>query len=254
MVEWIDPYAGFEFSGTGVTVSREYQEEKLAVIGLDPGVFGDCVDPSFYIGIGIRAGIEAGISAEGNVNMLSSIVMHRPVSLGEALTAKGRIEAVDEVPRGHQVTTDVWFEGADGQRAISVPRRSLRPDPEKAKQGAGARPPPVVADTAALELGAGFALTPEATKAYSSEGNSIHYEMEAANKAGFRAPIIGGGMGVHFLMVRLWGKARNTLNLDIYFRRPIFWDHVFSVGQMEGAMALVSDGKVLTEARVNEVS
>lgn len=251
MPDWIEPCAGFEFTADGVVVSREYQEEKLAVIGLDPAVFGDCVDPSFYIGIGIRAGIDAGISAEGNVNMLSSIRMHRPIRLEEELAARGHIDAVDPVPRGQQVTTDVWFEGADGERAISVPRRSLRPDASRAKQGAGERPPPVVEDVSSLAMGSGYQLTPEATKAYSSEGNSIHYEMEAAHKAGFRAPIIGGGMGVHYLMVELWDAGLTEVDLDIYFRRPIFWDHEFTVGRSRDAIALISNGKVLTEARIN---
>ena len=114
----------------------------------------------------------------------------------------------------------------------------------------------MIEDTAELEILNQYTLTPEATRHYSTEGNSIHYEMEAANRAGFRAPIIGGGMGVHFLVWSLWGRgAIAGVDLDIYFRRPIFWDDTFDVAVTPGwdAIALLKEGKVLTEARVNNL-
>jgi len=76
-----------------------------------------------------------------------------------------------------------------------------------------------------LKTGASFSLTPQAVKDYSTEGNSIHYEEEAARAAGFRAPLIGGGMGVHYLMAALWAEQPpQAFDSEIYFRRPIFWD------------------------------
>jgi hypothetical protein len=252
--EWIEPIAGFELSQEESIVTKEYQAEKLATQGLDASIFGDHVDPSFYIGIGIRVGIASGISAEGNVNMLSRIVQHRPVVLGEALLSKGRIVSVEDVPRGRRISTDVWFEGSDGERAISVPRVSLKPDPSKAgSRGAGERPADVVEDVGMLTIVSEHRLTPEGTKGYSSEGNAIHYEMDAANLAGFRAPVIGGGQGVHFLMAAIWGHGLEKVGLDIYFRRPIFWDDTIAVGVSHdtGAVASLREGKVLTEMKVN---
>ena len=252
--DWIEPVTGFELNREESIVTKEYQAEKLASLGLDAALFGDQVDPSFYIGIGINVGIVSGISAEGNVNMLSRIVQHRPVLLGEALVSKGRIVSVEDVPRGRRISTDVWFEGSDGERAVSVPRGSLKPDPSKAgSRGAGERPAPVVENTDTLNLVSEHRLTPEGTKAYSSEGNAIHYEMEAANLAGFRAPIIGGGQGVHFLMAAIWGQGLEQVDLDVYFRRPVFWDDTIAVGVSSdlGAVASLREGKVLTEMRVN---
>jgi acyl dehydratase len=252
MTENIDPRAGFEFRQPGELVDKAFQDEKLSSIGLDPGVFGDQIDPSFFIGMGIRAGAAAGISAEGNVNMLSRIIQYRPVPLGDKLVAVGRIEAVDPVPRGRVVTTDVWFENEAGEKLIAVPRKSLKPDPDKKDvRGAGDRPAPVVQDVNDLELRGEYTLTPEAVCSYSMEGNAIHYEMDAANRAGFRAPIIGGGMGVHFMLAELWGeRGLAEIELDVYFRRPVFWDDTFQVGLSDSAMALVRDGKVLTEVRI----
>jgi acyl dehydratase len=267
-VEWIEPRAGFEFTLQTLSVPADFQAEKLRAAGIEPAVFGDIVDPSFFIGIGIRAGIRSGISAEGNVNMVQRLVQMRPVRLGEVLTVRGRIERIREVPRGHTVDTTVTFEDASGAMVIDASRTSLRPDPDQgARRGAGERPPPVVPDPALVRVLGEHRLTPERVKRYSMEGNSIHYDEEAARRAGFRAPMIGGGMGVHFLAALLWSRgAPRALDLDIYFRRPIFWDDRFTSGVLgddhdrpgwKGLCLLRDEGdaglKVLTEASIRRV-
>ena len=129
--EWKVPEEGFEFEPDTIVVTQEHQVEKLAACGLQDSIFDGFVDASFYIGLGIHAGIKNGISAQGNVNMLQKLIQHRPVRLGEELTVKGYIKKITEVPRGVTVDTDVWFESEDGKRAVSAPRRSLKPDPRK---------------------------------------------------------------------------------------------------------------------------
>jgi hypothetical protein len=271
-IRWVDPQEGFEYLPDRASVSAAGQQEKLQACGIDPGLFGDTVDASFFIGLAIRAGVNSGISAEGNVNMLQTLVQHRPALLGEALVVKGRITTVTRVPRGLTVDTDVWFEDHGGGRVITARRRSLKPDPESSGQrGAGQRPAPLLAEPEQATVLAEHRLTPEQVKAYSEEGNSIHYDPQAARRAGFRAPLIGGGMGVHYLMAALYAdRPRQQLDLDIYFRRPIFWDDAFAVvaaAAQDGCtsagsgdhevMALVNrrDGicKVLTEASINQL-
>lgn len=259
-MEWKIPEEGFEFEPDTIVVSNEHQSEKLIACGLEASTFNGFVDASFYVGLGIHAGINNGISAEGNVNMLQNLIQHRPVRLGEQLTVRGYIKKITEVPRGVTVDTEVWFEGEDGVRAISAPRRSLKPDPNKAgTRGAGERPAPVVEELDRLEKFGHYRLTPETVKSYSREGNSIHYEMDAANKAGFRAPIIGGGMGVHYLVHALWQHCKpQSFELSVYFRRPIFWDDEFTVAadtseESWRAICLFRDDKVLTEARIDSL-
>jgi hypothetical protein len=256
MSDWIDPYSGFEYQPDSIVVPAGYQQEKLHICGIDPDVFGNAVDASFYIGLAIRAGVASGISAQGNVNMLQSLVQHRPALLDETLTVRGRITAVTDVPRGRTIDTDVWFEDATGERVITAKRRSLKPDPAKSNRGAGERPPPALSNPAAASVLATHTLTPDIVVAYSEEGNSIHYDLEAAQKAGFRAPLIGGGMGVHYLLAAIYADGvPDSFDLDIYFRRPIFWDDSFQVVRDGGAMALTRvEGeltKVLTEMRIN---
>ncbi len=264
-IAWLDPHEGFEYLTDVVIISAAHQAEKLTACGLDPSVYPDTVDPSFFIGEAIHAGINSGITAEGNVNMLQSLVQHRPARLDEPLTVRGHITAVTHVPRGRTIDTDVWFEDAAGARVITARRRSLKPDPAKVGvHGAGERPPPVIENPASLLHTDSYQLTPEQVKDYSSEGNSIHYEMAAAQKAGFRAPLIGGGMGVHYLLAAIMsGYAPEQIDLDIYFRRPIFWDDAFAVLREENESGLraiciakgsADEQKVATEARVNNLS
>lgn len=258
--EWVDPYTGFEYQTDTVVVPAAYQREKLSICGVDPDVFGTAVDASFFIGLAIRAGIASGISAQGNVNMLQSLIQHHPAELDESLTVCGRITAVTEVPRGRTIDSDVWFEDDSGERVITAKRRSLKPDPGKSNRGAGDRPPPVISGPEDASVLATHTLTPEIVVNYSEKGNSIHYDLEAAQKAGFRAPLIGGGMGVHYLLAAVYAeRAPLAFDLDIYFRRPIFWDDTFNVVREGSAMALTrsdDDGavKVLTEMRINGLS
>ncbi len=267
-IQWNEPVEGFEFEPDTVVVTAEHQGQKLGACGLDDSPFNGFVDASFYIGIGIHAGIRSGISAQGNVNMLQSLTQHRPVRLGEPLIVRGHIRKITEVPRGITIDTEVVFFGEDGKPAISAPRRSLKPDPARVgttigttigKRGAGDRPEPVIEDVSALSPFEKYQLTPENIKSYSMEGNSIHYEMEAANKAGFRAPIIGGGMGVHYLLYTLWQQySPESFHLSVYFRRPIFWDDLIEVwadtrDKPWRALCLARGGKVLTEAKIDEL-
>ena len=241
MQQWHEPVAGFEYRTHVLALTAETQAERLTACGVDPQVFGEDVDPAFFIGLAIHAGIDSGISAEGNINMLQRMIQHRPAKLDEPLTVRGEIQSVTLVPRGLRVATDVWFEDASGERVISCPRTSLRPQSDGAAAGgpgAGDRPKPVISDVGELTLLDRYDLTPERVKAYSIEGNSIHYEQEAAERAGFRAPLIGGGMGVHYLTAQMWQNRRpQAFDASIYFRRPIFWDETVQVGVLERADA-----------------
>lgn len=235
MQQWHEPVAGFKYQTHELELSADVQIRRLSACGIAPEIFADQVDPAFFIGLAIHAGIDSGISAEGNINMLQRLIQHRPAKLGETLAVKGEIQAVTQVPRGLRVETDVWFEDAAGSRVISCPRTSLKPQSNRAPStGAGVKPEPVVGDLSQLTLRDRYQLTPERVKSYSVEGNSIHYDQLAAEQAGFRAPLIGGGMGVHYLTAQMWQDRRpESFDASIYFRRPVFWDEAVQVGLLQ---------------------
>ena len=259
-IEWIAPYKGFEYRPQTTMVPRAEQERALTVCGIDPADFGDVIDPSFFIGIAIHAGVESGITADGNVNMVQQLVQHRPLTVDTDIRVSGRVTDIEEVPRGQAVTSEVDFAGRDGGKALTAKRCSLRPDPAKSgERGAGERPPPVVQDPSVLRDISDVQMTPDRVKGYRSTGNPIHYDPAAARAGGFRAPIIGGGMGVHYLAAAIWREFKpQSLDLDIYFRRPVFWDDQLTVrvDDRDGswtAICLAKDGKVATEARINHI-
>lgn len=259
--QWIEPYKGYCFQSRQMTVDAAEQDRLVGLCGIDPSVFGGCMDPAGFISLAIQEGVRNHIHANGTVNMVNTLIQHRQMRLGEPLTVTGEILDVEEVPRGRVATSETWFVGADGRHALTSRRRSLRPDPAKVgTRGAGERPVNVIEDVARLKALGEFTLTPEGVKAYSGPHNPIHFDPEAATRGGFRAPIIGGGQGVRFLTAEIWRRfAPQVLELDIYFRRPIYWDDTFSVmaDERDGrwhAIGLVKDGKVATEARINRIA
>ena len=198
--------------------------------------------------------------------MLQGLTMHKRPVLGQELAISGEILSVSEVPRGLRVETDVGFLSTAGDRVISARRISLKPSQDviSTKSGAGKRPASLIADVKELSMGGIVELTPQAVRDYSVEGNSIHYEEKAAARAGFRAPIIGGGMGVHFLTHAIWSRKPPTFfDADIFFRRPIFWDEKLRIAVSnpefvaETKMAVVkdlqSDLKIGTEMVLKEI-
>jgi len=259
--QWIEPYQGYRFAARQMTVDAAEQARLVGLCGIDPNVFGECMDPAGFISLAIQEGVRNFIHANGTVNMQNTLIQHHAVRLNEPLTVSGEIVDVQEVPRGRVATSETWFSTADGKRAFTSRRRSLRPDPAKVgTRGAGERPTNVIEAVAQLQPLASFTLTPEGVKAYTGPHNPIHFDPEAAKRGGFRAPIIGGGQGVRFLTAEIWRRFHpREIDLDIYFRRPIYWDDTFSVmvderaGQWR-AIALVKDGKIATEARINRLA
>ena len=64
-MQWHIPVAGFQYQSRSLDVSAQTQAERLTACGIDPAILGEEVDPAFFIGLAIHAGIDSGISAEG---------------------------------------------------------------------------------------------------------------------------------------------------------------------------------------------
>ena len=259
--EWIEPYKGLKFKERVMTVEAAEQARLVSLCGVDPALFGDTMDPAAFISLAIQEGVRNGVHANATINMVQRLVQHRKMTLGEPLTVNGEILDMKEVPRGRVATSEVWWSGADGKRALTAGRQSLRPDASKVgTRGAGERPPPVIADVSPLKAVREVTLNPDDVKAYSGPHNPIHFDPEVAVKSGYRAPIMGGTQCVRYLTAEIWRRfAPRTLDMDIYFRRPLFWDDAFTVmvdeqGGEWKAICLAKDGKVATEARINAIA
>jgi acyl dehydratase len=263
-IEAVTPYKGLRYRTRAMTVDAAEEARLLGHCGIDPATFRGAVDPAAFITLAIQEGVRNGVSSNGGVNMVEHLVQHRPVMRDETLTVSGEIIDVAPSPRGLVTTSATWYHGADGTPALTMRRKSLKTDPtqyaDPALRGAGDRPPPVIAGLAQLKTLGRFLLTPDDVKGYNrGHTNRLHFDEDAARRAGYRVPIIGGGHGVRFLTAALWRAfAPRGIDVEIYFRRPLFWDDAFDIMADEAAgrwraMCLAKDGKVATEMRINAI-
>jgi acyl dehydratase len=261
----VTPYPGLRYTARVMQIDADNERRLLGLCGIDPAIYRDCVDPSTFISLAIQEGVRNGISSNGGVNMLQGLVQTRPLRMDESITVSGEIVDVRPSARGRVTASETWYHGHDKQLCITSRRTSLKTDPtvyaDPALRGAGERPAPVIADTSRLRRLGQFTLTPDNVKGYGlNTTNAIHFDEDAARRAGYRAPIIGGGHGVRFLTAALWQEMNpHSLDVDIYFRRPIFWDDRVDilVDDSSGrwtAMCLAKDGKVATEMRINALA
>jgi acyl dehydratase len=260
----ITPYRGFRYQTRVMVVDAANEARLMGHCRIDPAIFHGCADPSAFISFAIQEGVRNGISSNGGVNMVQGLVQSRPLRLDEKITVTGEILDVQQSPRGRVTTSETWYHGENGELGITSKRTSLKTDPTKYAdpnlRGAGERPAPVIADAAALKNLGSFTLTPEDVKGYGlNTTNAIHFDEDAARRAGYRAPIIGGGHGVRFLTAAIWKEfSPKAIDVDIYFRRPLFWDDTFDI-LVDGAsgkwkaMCLAKGGKVATEMRINAI-
>lgn len=261
----IEPYQGLRYVKRVMVVDAQNEARLMGLCRIDPAVFRGCSDPSAFISFAIQEGVRNGISSNGGVNMVQGLVVSRPLGLEEKITVTGEILEVQSSPRGRVTRSETWYHGENGELGITSKRVSLKTDPTKYAdpnlRGAGERPAPVIADVSVLKRIGQFTLTPEDVKGYGlNTTNAIHFNEDAAKRAGYRAPIIGGGHGVRFLTAAIWREfAPKSLDIDIYFRRPLFWDDTFDImvddrGGKWSAMCLARGGKVATEMRINSLS
>lgn len=260
----ITPSAGFRYQSRQMVVDVAEEDRQLALCRIDPALYRGALDPSAFISLAIAEGVRNGISSNGGVNMVQTLVQAQPVLRDETLTVSGEILDVQPSPRGRVTTSDTRYHRPDGSLGIRSRRTSLKTDPtvyaDPAQRGAGARPAPVIADVSTLKSQGHFTLTPEDVKAYGLKTtNPIHFDEDAARRAGYRAPIIGGGHGVRFLMAALWKQyAPWAIEVDIYFRRPLFWEDGFDIlvddsADIWPAMCLAREGKVTTEMKIRSL-
>jgi len=254
---------GFRYAPRSYDLNTAEESRLMALCGSTPETFGGCVDPATFITHAIEEGTRNGISANGGVNMVQWLIVHDLPKIDEAVTVTGEVLDVQDAPRGKITTSEVWYHRANGNLGVTSGRTSLKTDPTKYAdpklRGAGERPAPIIEDPSVLEVVETAQLTPEIVLQYSqSTLNPVHTDMDAANRAGYRAPIIGGAHGVRFLTRAIWDRfAPSSVRMDIRFRRPIFWDDAFEV-RVAGdgawdAICLARDGKVLVEMAITDL-
>jgi hypothetical protein len=260
-----DPYPlpiGYEYEPRHFTVEADAQASKLADCGIDPGVHGDRVDLTFLGFPILDAMMAPGVPLTGQVHVYQRFIQKVPLILGQNLHMSGRISAIEPVAKGEVVRWSFDVSDDDGHVLVMVDRAGLRSLPKTTGSSSATDflAPPSEDRTGFTELWQ-RPLTPERVANYSRDGrNRIHSDPEIARKFGFRAPIAGGLMGVHYYLEAIaHGGQPDQLDLEIWFKRPMFWDETLSVmekrdGGRVAAMRIDNEAeKAASLARLNPV-
>lgn len=221
---WNDIQAGYRFPEFQVTVDRQRQDVYHRAADVDTDRFGDLADVSIFAQDTSIAAGRAGLPKDGRIHTRHRIRQIAPIAIGDELTLQGRVEPFGQSPRGRVLHCAFDFIAADGSRPLTMQADYLLPD-------GSARTPTSRAATmedprAGLTAVGACQLTPEKVTAYSREvGNRIHFDPAFAAERGFRAPLAQGLMQVTAVMGAIAeAGVPSALDLELHFRRPLFWD------------------------------
>ena len=249
---------GFEFPKQTFSVAASDQTRKLTCSGIDPALYGDAVDVAMLGLPTLRVLIACGIPILGGVHLSQRFRQVEPFRLEEEITISGRVLNIAPHPRGCILRCEFAYARRDGTVCVEAVRSGITPIGAKEPSDGIPRP------DESLE---GFdeimqrTLVPEQVADYSNEaGNLIHSDPEVAREHGFRAPIAAGLMGIHFYQEALQKRyAPSAFDLEVWFRRPMFWDDTLSLvaretgGRIAAMHLLTSEGKPASNCVVHAV-
>lgn len=226
---WNDIPAGYRFPDFQVAVDRARQNAYHRAADVDTDRFGGHADVSIFAQDTSIAAGRAGLPKDGRIHTRHRIQQTAPIAIGDILTLRGRVEPFGQSPRGRVLHCAFDFIAADDSVPLTMQADYLLP--------AGSTPPPTSRPTATEDPRAGLTtvgacqLTPAKVTAYSREaGNRIHFDPAFAAERGFRAPLAQGLMQVTAVMGAIVERgAPSALDLELQFRRPLFWDDRFEV-------------------------
>ncbi|MEL0021320.1 MAG: hypothetical protein VW709_15710 [Rickettsiales bacterium] len=250
--------SGFEFPAQVFTVTAAEQERKLICSGIDPALYGRNVDVAMLGLPTLRLLMAAGIPILGGVHLSQRFRQIRPFDLDEPITVSGRILDIAPHPRGCILQGAFDYARADGTVCVEAVRSGIAPmGPKEASHGIP-RPDENLDGFSEIMR---RTLEPQKVADYSDEaGNLIHSDPEVARQHGFRAPIAAGLMGIHFYREALEKRhAPTSFDLEVWFRRPMFWDDTLSLvareegGRIAAMHLLCSDGKPASNCVVHAV-
>ncbi len=259
----LDPYplpVGYIYEPRPVSIDRSVQLAKLEASGIDPDVHGEKLDLTF-LGLPILdALMEPGVPLQGQVHVYQRFIQYAPVAWDARLHMRGEITAIEQVAKGGVVRWAFSFTDDGGRELVTVDRAGLRPRAGgTGGSGATAFLAPPDEDEAGFEEIWRRTLVSEQVARYSSDGrNRIHSDPAIARQFGFRAPIAAGLIGVHYYLEALARMgAPDTLDIEIWFKRPMFWDERLSLhhqtvdGRLTAMRIENQAGKAASLARVN---
>ena len=253
MKGWDAVAEGFRFPTLEACVTAERQRRHHQACDVPEGAFGGRADPSILGQDTALAAVKAGLPLDGRIHLRCLIRQRRPVALGERLRLEGRVLPFGPSPRGRLLNAAFTFHDSAGAEPLEMEMHYLLPGPPTGERG----PREAEAAPAAFAPIAAMALTPEKVMAYSSEaGNLIHFDVDFAKAAGFRAPLAQGQMQVTAALGALAAAGLpEAFTLDSRFLRPLHWDEratVEATADRRRLRFLTADGRVAGTAELRK--
>ena len=227
MKGWDAVAEGFRFPELQACVTIERQRRHHRACDIPEGLFGGRADASILGQDTALAAVKAGLPLDGRIHLRSLIRQRRAVALDERLRLAGRVLPFGPSPRGRLLHAVFTFRDAAGAVPLEMEMRYLLPGPATGERGPREAEPAAAAFTPVATM----TLTPEKVMAYSSEaGNLIHFDVDFAKRAGFRAPLAQGQMQVTAALGALATEGLpDAFTLDSRFLRPLHWDECAAI-------------------------
>lgn len=246
-----------KFQRRELVIDSDTQARLLGLCNIDPAIYGDEVDPSAFTALAILEAIRCGMELPG-LHAGQTLTMHRPISLGEFFWLTGEVSDRTQVDRGEMLSCCVELRDRNGTLVLESTERLLIPTSTTTRRASSS----TTADHVAQFREEGeVVFQPEQVVTYQGRDvNPIHFDPDAASRAGFRAPIIGGEVGVRHVMAMIWKAFKPArLSVRISFLRPIFWDDrcTLMVEESQGAWksaCLGKSGKKAIELAIENLS
>ncbi|MDP6342338.1 MAG: MaoC/PaaZ C-terminal domain-containing protein [Alphaproteobacteria bacterium] len=250
--------AGTRLPPFEIAVSPERQKQHHAVSDVDGGPFGAWADVSIFCQANAEATRRAGLPNDGRLHTRHRVLQAGYIRLDEALTIQGEIAPYRDGPRGRVLNCHFTFRRADGTVPLRMETEHLLPYrepplPDRRRQAAGGDDADGMRPIGALRI------TPEKVAGFSPEGgNLIHHDEAFARARGYRAPLAQGLMqlaALHGVIARQglpW-----EMDLEIRFRRPVFWDSTLEImASADGRRlcCLNEDGKATATAELRHLT
>ena len=211
------------FERRELVVDGSAQTRLLGLCNIDPAIYGGEVDPSAFTALAILEAKRNGVELPDGLHAGQKLTLHRSIRLGEVLWLAGEVSARVQVDRGEMLNCFAELRDRAGELVLESVESLLIPEPTNGlRAGLPKADQPAPQFSEAGEVG----FHPDAVDAYQGRDvNPIHFDPAAAARAGLRAPIIGGEVGVRHVMALIWKTFRpSRLSVRIRFLRPVFWD------------------------------
>lgn len=242
-------------------VEAGVQARLLGLSNIDPAIYGDEVDPSAFTALAILEATRSGVELPVGLHAGQKLTLYRPIRLGEILWLTGQLSTRTQVDRGEMLNCSAELRDRDGglvvesMESLLIPRATSSKAASKVGSSKNRQPPLQL-----MELGE-VVFHPEQVAAYQGcDVNPIHFDPNAASRAGFRAPIIGGEVGVRHVMAMIWKTFKpSRMSVRISFLRPVFWDDrcTLLIEESQGSWTsacLGKSGKKATELVIEHLS